>query len=129
MGVRRPGRIAGGESSEQTTARLVALAVKRAQQGDRNALGFLYARYADDVFEYVRSIVHDTHDAEDVTQRVFAELRHVIGRYEERDAPFFAWMLRVARKLAVDHVRRQRAIAWPTAIEPLCLVALTTLSD
>jgi RNA polymerase sigma-70 factor (ECF subfamily) len=108
MDVRWPLRIAGGEPDEQLTTQLVALAVKRAQQGDRNALGFLYAHYADNVYGYVRSIVHDTHEAEDVTQQVFAKLIHVIGKYEEREVPFFAWMLRVARNLAVDHLRRQR---------------------
>ena len=88
----------------------VSLAVKRAQAGDREALGFLYARYADNVYGYVRSIVHDEHEAEDITQHVFAKLMHVIGKYEERDVPFFAWILRVSRNVAVDHIRRQRAI-------------------
>jgi RNA polymerase sigma-70 factor (ECF subfamily) len=88
----------------------VSQAVSRAQEGDREALGFLYARYADDVYGYVRSIVRDQHEAEDVTQQVFAKLIRVIGKYEEREVPFFAWVLRVARNLAVDHLRRQRVI-------------------
>lgn len=88
----------------------VSQAVKRAQAGDREALGFIYARYADNVHGYVRSIVQDSHEAEDVTQQVFAKLIHVIGKYEEREVPFFAWMLRVARNVALDHLRRQRPI-------------------
>jgi RNA polymerase sigma-70 factor, ECF subfamily len=92
------------------SSELVSRAVKLAQQGDRQALGFLYARYADNVCGYVRSIVHDEHEAEDITQHVFAKLITVIGKYEERDVPFFAWILRVARNVAVDHIRRQRAI-------------------
>jgi RNA polymerase sigma-70 factor (ECF subfamily) len=95
---------------EASNDSVVAQAVRRAQQGDRQALGFLYARYADNVHGYVRSIVHDQHEAEDVTQQVFAKLMHVIGKYEERDVPFFAWILRVSRNVAVDHLRRQRAI-------------------
>ncbi len=90
--------------------RMVSRAVRRAQEGDREALGFLYARYADNICGYVRSIVHDQHEAEDITQQVFAKLINVIGKYEERDVPFFAWILRVARNVAVDHIRRQRAI-------------------
>ncbi len=93
-----------------STTPLVSQAVKRAQEGDREALGFLYARYADNVCGYVRSIVHDQHEAEDITQQVFTKLIRVIGKYEERDVPFFAWILRVARNVAVDHIRRQRAI-------------------
>lgn len=90
--------------------RLVARAVKRAQEGDREAFGFLYARYAENIHGYVRSIVHDHHEAEDVTQHVFAKLMDVIGKYQERDVPFFAWMLRVARNVAVDHIRQQRLV-------------------
>jgi RNA polymerase sigma-70 factor (ECF subfamily) len=95
---------------ELSMTRWVSLAVKRAQEGYREALGFLYARYADNVCGYVRSIVHDQHEAEDITQHVFAKLIHVIGKYKERDVPFFAWLLRVSRNVAVDHIRRQRAI-------------------
>jgi RNA polymerase sigma-70 factor, ECF subfamily len=90
--------------------RIVSRAVKRAQAGDREAIGFLYARYADNVCGYVQSIVHDQHEAEDITQHVFAKLIGVIGKYQERDVPFFAWILRVSRNVAVDHIRRQRAI-------------------
>jgi RNA polymerase sigma-70 factor (ECF subfamily) len=95
---------------EEATTRLVSRAVKRAQDGDREALGFLYARYADSIYGYVRSIVHDHHEAEDVTQHVFAKLAHVIGKYQERDVPFFAWILRVARNAAVDHLRQRRLV-------------------
>lgn len=102
-----PGLAGAGATAETA---LVARAVRSAQTGDREAFGFLYARYADDVRGYVRSIVHDQHEAEDVTQQVFAKLMRVIGKYEERDVPFFAWMLRVARNVAVDHLRRQRSI-------------------
>jgi RNA polymerase sigma-70 factor, ECF subfamily len=96
--------------AEQLMSRRVSQAVRRAQLGDREALGFLYARYADNVHGYVRSIVHDAHEAEDVTQQVFAKLIRVIGKYEERDVPFFAWVLRVARNVALDHLRRQRLV-------------------
>jgi RNA polymerase sigma-70 factor (ECF subfamily) len=101
---------AAGGASEQLMTQRASQAVRRAQAGDREALGFLYARYADNVCGYVRSIVHDPHEAEDVTQQVFAKLIHVIGKYEERDVPFLAWVLRVARNLAVDHLRCQRVI-------------------
>jgi RNA polymerase sigma-70 factor (ECF subfamily) len=58
----------------------------------------------------VRSIVRNHHEAEDITQHVFAKLMRVIGKYEERDVPFFAWALRVARNVAVDHIRSERLI-------------------
>jgi len=101
---------AAAEAEAASDARVVSLAVRRAQAGDRDAFAFLYARFADNINGYVRSIVHDHHEAEDITQHVFAKLLTVIGKYQERDVPFFAWMLRVARNVAVDHVRRQRLV-------------------
>jgi len=89
---------------------LVARAVARAKEGDSEAIRFLYVRYADNVYGYVRSIVRDEHEAEDVTQHVFAKLITAIGKYEQRAVPFSAWILRVARNVAVDHMRRNRAL-------------------
>ncbi len=94
----------------ETNSRLVSQAIKRAQAGDRDALGFLYARYADNIYGYVRSIVHNHHEAEDITQHVFTKLMRVIGKYEERDVPFFAWALRVARNVTMDYIRSERLI-------------------
>lgn len=85
-------------------------AVARAKQGDMEAMHFLYARYAQDVLGYVNSFVHDRHEAEDITQNVFAKLITAIQKYEQREVPFTAWILRVARNAALDHMRARRAI-------------------
>jgi RNA polymerase sigma-70 factor (ECF subfamily) len=85
-------------------------AIMRAKQGDASAMHYLYVRYVDDVYRYVFSIVRDAHDAEDVTQALFAKLMTTIGRYEQREVPFAAWILRVARNASLDHVRSRRQI-------------------
>jgi RNA polymerase sigma-70 factor (ECF subfamily) len=90
--------------------RVVAQAVARAKAGDQEAVRFLYMRYADNVYGYVRSIVRDHHEAEDVTQHVFAKLMTALPKYEAREVPFAAWILRVARNVALDHMRQRRAI-------------------
>ena len=89
---------------------LVSPAIARAKQGDMNALHFLYVRYADDVYGFVNSIVRDSHAAEDITQNVFGKLMNAIKRYEQREVPFSAWILRVARNAALDHMRARRQI-------------------
>jgi RNA polymerase sigma-70 factor, ECF subfamily len=89
---------------------LVQRAVARAQAGDQEGLHFLYVRFAADVQRYVASFVHDYHEAEDITQNVFAKLLTAIGKYEQREVPFAAWILRVARNAALDHIRARRAI-------------------
>lgn len=103
---------AGGCSAEakRPDSRLVQEAVGRAKKGDMGAIHFLYVRYAPDVLRYVNSFIHDPHEAEDITQNVFAKLITAIGKYEQREVPFTAWILRVARNAALDHMRARRAI-------------------
>ncbi len=89
---------------------LVLSAVLRAKDGDEEALRFLYLRYADNVYGYVCSIVRDEHEAEDVTQQIFAKLLTAIQRYEPRSVPFSAWILRIAHNAAIDSRRARRSI-------------------
>jgi len=89
---------------------LALAAVARARNGDDDALRFLYLRYADNVYGYVCSIVRDEHEAEDVTQQIFAKLMTALDRYEPRVVPFSAWILRIAHNAAIDHVRVRRPV-------------------
>jgi RNA polymerase sigma-70 factor, ECF subfamily len=92
------------------TERLVLRAIERAKEGNPDALRFLYLRYADNVYGYVCSLVRDEHEAEDVTQQVFAKLLGSLARYEPRSVPFSAWILRVAHNAAIDHMRARRPV-------------------
>src|SRR5438270_11922715 len=94
------------ESPEQT--RMVALAVARGKDGDPEAIRYLYVRYSHNIYGYIRSLVHDDHEAEDITQHVFAKLMTVLVKYDDRGVPFFAWLLRLAHNAAIDHIRANR---------------------
>jgi RNA polymerase sigma-70 factor (ECF subfamily) len=89
---------------------LTRRAVTRAKAGDSEGLHYLYVRYSDDVLRYVTGFIRDHHEAEDITQNVFAKLMKAIHKYEEREVPFDAWILRVARNAALDFLRAKRAI-------------------
>jgi RNA polymerase sigma-70 factor (ECF subfamily) len=84
--------------------------VVAAKSGDMDAIRALYLRYKDNVYGYVASILRDPHEAEDATQQVFIKLIGAIHKYEPRAVPFAAWILRVARNVAIDHLRQRRAI-------------------
>ena len=88
----------------------IAAAVRQAKRGDMDAVRFLYLRYKNNVYGYVLSIVRDPHEAEDVTQHVFLKLMSIIPKYEPRKVPFTAWLIRVARNVALDHQRRHRNV-------------------
>jgi RNA polymerase sigma-70 factor (ECF subfamily) len=98
--------------------RQTRLAVARAKEGDRDAQRFLYAQYSHNVYSYVRSIVRDDHEAEDITQHVFAKLLTAIVKYDDRGVPFFAWLIRLARNVAIDHLRAQRSTPTEVVVDP-----------
>jgi RNA polymerase sigma-70 factor (ECF subfamily) len=105
------GRFAQGAAlGDARGDRRLERAIRSAQQGDRDAIRYIYVRFADNVYGYARSIVRDEHEAEDVTQHVFANLMTSIHKYEQRAVPFSAWILRVTHNLAIDHMRRRRAV-------------------
>ena len=89
---------------------IVLTAISSAKHGDEDAMRFLYLRYADNVYGYVCSIVRDEHEAEDVTQGIFAKLLTALERYEPRSVPFSAWILRIAHNASIDHMRSRRAV-------------------
>jgi len=123
-GFTAPGGTAAGfraiSNFDRSPASMVATisAVARAKEGDRDALHFLYVHYSGQVYGYVRSIVRDSDDAEDVTQHVFAKLITALGKYDERGVPFFAWLLRLARNAAVDSLRQRRATPTEKVLAP-----------
>jgi RNA polymerase sigma-70 factor (ECF subfamily) len=84
---------------------ILARAIAMARDGDADGMRYLYLRYGDNVYGYVRSIVRDPHEAEDITQLLFLKLMRVLGQYQPRSVPFSAWMLRLAHNLAMDHMR------------------------
>jgi RNA polymerase sigma-70 factor (ECF subfamily) len=88
----------------------VLAAVAQAKAGDEAGLRLLYLQYANNVYGYVCSLVHDEHEAEDVTQQLFAKLITALPKYEPRATPFSAWILRVAHHVAIDYLRVRRAL-------------------
>jgi RNA polymerase sigma-70 factor (ECF subfamily) len=93
------------------------LAVALAKAGDRDAIRFLYISYSNNVYGYVRSIIRDDHEAEDVTQHVFTKLMTSLEKYDDRGIPFFAWLLRVARNVSIDHLRANRLTPTEAVLE------------
>lgn len=109
-GLRSSAQLRSGHNTRSEHDGLERRAIAAAKRGEWDGIHYLYARYADDVLNYVRSIVRDHHEAEDITHNVFAKLITAINRYEERAVPFAAWITRVARNAALDHLRARRQI-------------------
>jgi len=82
--------------------------VERARQGDDEAIGWLYRRYAPAVFRYLFYRLGEREVAEDLTSEVFVRAIEGLPRYQQRGLPFAAWLYRIAAARVVDHYRRMR---------------------
>ena len=74
-----------------TDAELVAAAKQ-----NPDAFGGLYERYFEQIFIFIFKRVQDEAASGDVCQKTFMKAMANIGRYEERGAPFTAWLYRIA---------------------------------
>lgn len=74
---------------------------------DRQAFGLLYERYLPKIYSYVYHRTGNSHDAEDLTAKVFQRALGHIGGYEDRGLPFQAWLYRIAHNLVANWHRDQ----------------------
>ena len=72
---------------------------------DREAFGKLYELYVDRIYNYVYYRTGDRHEAEDLTAWVFFRAIQHIDRYEDKGAPFSAWLYRIARNMLANWYR------------------------
>lgn len=82
--------------------------VKKASQGDKQALGALYEHYVDDIYRYMLYRTSNEQIAEDLTSEVFASVITSIENYEDRGLPFSAWLFKIAHARLVDHWRKTK---------------------
>lgn len=78
--------------------------VRRCQANDLAAFDLIVSRYKDRIYSYVRRMVPEDGEAEDVAQEVFVRAFQGIGRYDGR-AGFTTWLFRIATNLCVDRSR------------------------
>jgi RNA polymerase sigma-70 factor, ECF subfamily len=76
--------------------------VARAKR-DRDAFGYLYDRYVEQVYQFIYRRVKDHTIAEDITARVFFRALEQLPRFEWRGIPFGGWLVRIAANLIHDH--------------------------
>lgn len=81
--------------------------VRRARDGDAEAVGALYDRHHEQIFRYVWSRVDNQHLAEDLTGEIFTRMVVNLPRYRLAGVPFRAWLYRIAYNLIMDHYRTE----------------------
>lgn len=85
------------------------LIVDAARAGSDAALSELYTLYFPRVYRYILARTGNSYDAEDLTEEVFMKVLEAIARFEWREAPFSAWLFRIAHNAVISQRRKDGA--------------------
>ncbi len=98
-------------------------------QKDKQAFSYLYDKYAPPLYTVVLQIVREEELANEVLQKVFADIMNDIEVYDAAKESFFTWQFKIARNLAIDLVksRNNSQIKTPDAIIPNMLHKVNNL--
>lgn len=92
--------------------------MRRVSAGDAEAFAGLYERHKRPLFTFLLRLAGDRRLAEDLLQETFVRVYRARGSYQPAGL-FRTWLFTIARRLMIDHVRRER-IDWdedPKAVE------------
>jgi RNA polymerase sigma-70 factor (ECF subfamily) len=96
------------EETEEERTRLIAL-VELARKGDSDAFGMLYDHYHVAVYRFLYYRTGGQTLAEDLTSETFFRALRSMTSFRWQGKDFGAWLMTIARNLAMDHFKSGRA--------------------
>jgi len=104
--------------------------VRRAQAGDRDALGELMERYERAVYAIALRRLGNHAEAQELCQEVFVQALEKLGQLRE-PAAFGGWLRAIANRMAINRAVRRgpRLAAEPEMLEATCVEHRTPLGN
>ena len=93
---------------------------------DDTVFAELYDQYFPRIHKYVHYRVYDSHDADDLVSYIFLKAFSRRHAYDESIAPFWTWLLTIARNVVTDYCRQKRrmvTVPWEAGLhaQDVCL--------
>src|SRR6059036_4276494 len=73
------------------------------------ALAELYGRHSKRLRSTIDGVVHEESEADDVLQEIFIQVWEEAGRYSSKAGKPLGWIVTIARRRAIDRLRRRQA--------------------
>ena len=83
--------------------------MERIAARDDAALAVLYRRHTALLATIVARVLNQTSDVDDVIQEIFVEIWKQAGRFDAEKGKALGWMVTLARRRAIDKVRKKQA--------------------
>src|SRR5215471_10755031 len=81
------------------------------QAGDADALSQLYDRYNGILKALILRVIHNEAEADDLLQEIFMEIWNQAKNFSEEKGKPLGWMVTLARRRAIDGLRKKQAYA------------------
>jgi len=81
--------------------------LERIRNGATDDFAGIVRRYQSRVFAILHRYERDAHKVEDLAQETFVKAWRALGQFDGR-APFEHWLSRIAARVALDHLRREK---------------------
>lgn len=94
-------------SEESANVDSDVVVIRRITEGDRNAVGELYDRYASMLMPLALRILRDRAEAEDIVHDAFVLVSDRASQYVAERGSVAAWLVTLVRNLAIDRTRRR----------------------
>src|ERR1700730_15737031 len=83
--------------------------LKKISQHHQPALNELYGRYGQTLKAVIDSVVHEEAEADDVLQEIFLQIWREANNYSPQAGKPLGWVVTIARRRAIDRLRRRQA--------------------
>src|SRR6516162_929854 len=83
--------------------------MKHISRRRHEALAELYGRHSKRLRATIDGVVHEEAEADDVLQEIFVQVWEDASRYSPKAGKPLGWMVTIARRRAIDRLRRRQA--------------------
>src|SRR6184192_3390563 len=83
--------------------------MRRISRRRHDALAELYGRHSQRLRATIDGVVHEEAEADDVLQEIFIQVWEEAARYSPKAGKPLGWMVTIARRRAIDRLRRRQA--------------------
>ncbi|MEM7147907.1 MAG: sigma-70 family RNA polymerase sigma factor [Verrucomicrobiota bacterium] len=98
----RPSAASGGDRS----------VIQRAKDGERDAILALIQPHEGEIFGFLRRMLGNQHDAQDICQEAIYKAVRALGRLEDDSRDVRAWLFQIARNEALNFIRKRNRITY-----------------
>ncbi len=96
-------------AAKNMDAGMEAVVVRRALRGDRSATRQLVDAHKDRLFAFIRRMIRNHHDAEEICQEAFLKAFASLDSYRS-EFRFSTWLFTIGYRVCLNWMRRKRAL-------------------